>query len=60
MSTFLKRRHRVGIVGSTDHHSGNTTYSLRRCDVTRRTVGALFSRFSPSDRGTALLAEDFT
>ena len=48
MTPSLERSHRVGIVASTDHHSGNAAYSLRRCDVTRRT--ALM----------AVLAEDLT
>ena len=63
MATFLERGHRVGIVASTDNHSGNAGYGVRRRDVTRGKDGALFSRFSPAERGTALLAvraEDLT
>ncbi len=63
VSTFLERGHRVGIVASTDNHSGNAGYGIRRRDVTRGRDGALYSRFSPAERGTALLAvhaEDLT
>ncbi len=56
VATFLERGHRVGIVASTDNHSGNAGYGVRRRDVTRGQDGALFSRFSPAERGTALLA----
>ena len=56
MATFLERGHRVGIVASTDNHSGNAGYGVRRTDVTRGRDGALFSQFSPAERGTALLA----
>lgn len=60
VSTFLERGHFVGIVASSDNHSG---YGVRRRGVTRGKDGALFSRFSPAGRGTALLAvhaEDLT
>ena len=56
VATFLQRGHRVGIVASTDNHSGNAGYGVRRRNVTRGEYGALFSRFSPAERGTALLA----
>ena len=56
VATFLERGHRVGIVASTDNHSGNAGYGVRRRNVTRGRDGALFSRFSPAERGTALLA----
>lgn len=56
VSTFLERGHRVGVVASTDNHSGNAGYGVRRRDVTRGRDGTLFSRFSPAERGTALLA----
>ena len=56
VATFLERGHRVGIVASTDNHSGNAGYGVRRNDVTRGPDGAIFSRFSPAERGTALLA----
>ena len=63
VSTFLQRGYRVGIVASTDNHSGNAGYGVRRRDVTRGPDGALFSRYSPAERGTALVgvhAEDLT
>ena len=63
VATFLDRGHRVGIVASTDNHSGNAGYGVRRRDVTRGRDSALYSRFSPAERGTALLAvhaEDLT
>ena len=56
VATFLERGHRVGIVASTDNHSGNAGYGVRRIDVTRGQDGAVFSPFSPAERGTALLA----
>lgn len=56
VATFLERGHRVGIVASTDNHSGNAGYGVRRLDVTRGAEGAVFSRFSPAERGTALMA----
>ena len=56
VSTFLERGHRVGVIASTDNHSGNAGYGVRRRDVTRGPDGALYSRFSPAERGTALLA----
>lgn len=56
VSTFLERGHRVGIVASTDNHSGNAGYGVRRNNVTRGSEGPVFSRFSPAERGTALVA----
>lgn len=56
VATFLERGHRVGIVASTDNHSGNAGYGVRRRNVTRGSAGPVFSRFSPAERGTALLA----
>ena len=56
VATFLERGHRVGVVASTDNHSGNAGYGVRRTDVTRGRDGTLFSKFSPAERGTALLA----
>ena len=56
VATFLERGHRVGIVASTDNHSGNAGYGVRRRDVIRGPAGAVFSRFSPAERGTALVA----
>ena len=63
VSTFLERGHRVGVVASTDNHSGNAGYGVRREAVTRGRDGAVYSRFSPAERGTALvavLADDLT
>jgi hypothetical protein len=54
-STFLKKGHRVGLVGSTDNHSGNAGYGARRIDREVGEEGPLFSRFSPDERGTALM-----
>ncbi|MCB1018859.1 MAG: DUF3604 domain-containing protein [Acidobacteria bacterium] len=56
VSTYLEKGHRVGIVASTDNHSGNAGYGVRRVD---REVGEdqdTYSRFSPAERGTALMA----
>lgn len=55
-SGFLEKGHRVGIVGSTDNHSGNAGYGTRRIDREVGEEGPLFSRFSPDERGTALMA----
>lgn len=55
-TTFLERGHRVGVMASTDNHSGNAGYGVRRID---REVGEdqpLYSRFSPMERGTSLIA----
>ena len=56
VATFLERGHRVGVVASTDNHSGNAGYGVRRRSVVRGQDGAVFSRFSPAERGTALVA----
>ena len=56
VATYLEKGHRVGIMASTDNHSGNAGYGVRRID---REVGEdreTFSRFSPAERGTALMA----
>jgi hypothetical protein len=56
MSTFLEKGYRIGIVASTDNHSGNAGYGVRREE---REIGEdrdTFSRFSPAERGTALMA----
>ena len=56
VTTYLEKGHRVGIMASTDNHSGNAGYGVRRID---REVGEdrdTFSRFSPAERGTALMA----
>ncbi len=56
VATYLEKGHRVGIMASTDNHSGNAGYGVRRID---REIGEdreTFSRFSPAERGTALMA----
>ena len=55
-TTFLEKGHRVGIVGSTDNHSGNIGYGVRRIDREIGEDSPLYSRFSPEERGTALMA----
>ena len=60
---FLEKGYRIGVMASTDNHSGNAGYGVRRTDVTRGEEGEVYSRFSPAERGTALmavLAEDLT
>jgi len=55
-SQFLDKGYRVGVMASTDNHSGNAGYGVRRAE---RNVGPdekLFSRFSPIERGTSLVA----
>ncbi len=62
VATFLEKGHRVGVVASTDNHSGNAGYGIRRQSVARGADGALYSRYSPAERGTALMgvfADDF-
>ena len=56
VATFLEKGHRVGVVASTDNHSGNAGYGIRRQSVARGADGALYSRYSPTERGTALMA----
>ena len=53
---FLEKGYRIGVMASTDNHSGNAGYGVRRRDVERGEEGAVYSRFSPSERGTALMA----
>ncbi|MCP5112018.1 MAG: DUF3604 domain-containing protein, partial [bacterium] len=53
---FLEKGYRIGVMASTDNHSGNAGYGVRRIDVTRGEEGEVFSRFSPKERGTALVA----
>jgi len=53
---FLEKGYRVGLMASTDNHSGNAGYGVRREE---RNVGPdepLYSRFSPIERGTSLVA----
>ncbi|MEX2261325.1 MAG: DUF3604 domain-containing protein [Bryobacteraceae bacterium] len=53
---FLEKGYRVGIMASTDNHSGNAGYGVRFNPVERGEEGELFSRTSPAERGTALVA----
>ena len=56
VATYWQKGHRVGVMASTDNHSGNAGYGVRREE---RDIGEdrqTFSRFSPAERGTALLA----
>jgi len=55
-TTFLEKGYRIGIAGSTDNHSGNAGYGVRRVDREVGEDGPLYSRFSPEERGTALMA----
>jgi hypothetical protein len=53
---FLRNGYRLGIIASTDNHAGNAGYGVRREAVTRGEDGEVFSRTSPAERGTALVA----
>lgn len=53
---FLQNGYRIGIIGSTDNHAGNAGYGVRGAAVTRGEDGAVFSKTSPAERGTALVA----
>jgi hypothetical protein len=55
-TTFLKRGYRVGVMASTDNHAGNAGYGVRRREVTAGEEGEVFSRTSPAERGTSLVA----
>lgn len=55
-TTFLKKGYRLGIMASTDNHAGNAGYGVRRAAVTRGEDGEVFSKTSPAERGTALVA----
>ncbi len=55
-TTFLEKGYRIGIVASTDNHSGNAGYGARRINREIGEDGPLYSRFSPEERGTALMA----
>ncbi len=56
VTSFLEKGYRVGVMASTDNHSGNAGYGVRRIEVRRGEEGEVFSRFSPIERGTALVA----
>jgi hypothetical protein len=53
---FLRNGYRVGVMASTDNHAGNAGYGVRRNEVVRGEEGPLYSRSSPAERGTALVA----
>ncbi|HZT32702.1 MAG TPA: CehA/McbA family metallohydrolase [Bryobacteraceae bacterium] len=53
---FLQNGYRLGVIASTDNHAGNAGYGVRRAAVTRGEEGEVFSRTSPAERGTALVA----
>lgn len=55
-SQFLQRGYRLGIMASTDNHSGNAGYGVRRREVVRGDEGELYSRRSPAEAGTSLVA----
>lgn len=55
-ATFLEKGYRIGIVASTDNHSGNAGYGARRIEREVGEEGPLYSRFSPEERGTSLMA----
>ncbi|MGH9721851.1 MAG: DUF3604 domain-containing protein [Bryobacteraceae bacterium] len=56
VNQFLRNGRRVGIMASTDNHAGNAGYGVRRNEVVRGEEGAVFSRTSPAERGTSLIA----
>jgi hypothetical protein len=53
---FLRNGYRVGIMASTDNHAGNAGYGVRRSEVVRGEEGPVYSRTSPAERGTSLVA----
>ncbi len=55
-STFLEKGYRIGVMASTDNHSTNAGYGVRREWVERGEEGEVFSRVSPAERGTSLIA----
>ena len=55
-NSFLKRGYRVGIMASTDNHAGNAGYGVRRREAVVGEEGEVFSRVSPAERGTSLVA----
>jgi hypothetical protein len=55
-NTFLEKGYRIGIMASTDNHSGNAGYGVRRVNVNRGEEGEIYSKFSPTERGTSLIA----
>ena len=55
-SKFLEKGYRMGIMASTDNHSGNAGFGVRRNAVSNGEKGELFSQSSPAELGTALVA----
>lgn len=55
-SQFLSRGYRLGIMASTDNHSGNAGHGVRRSEIIRGQEGELYSRYSPAESGTSLVA----
>lgn len=53
---FLEKGYRVGIMASTDNHAGNAGYGVRPNPVVRGEEGEVFSRTSPAEKGTSLVA----
>ncbi len=53
---FLKQGYRLGIMASTDNHAGNAGYGVRRQERMVGQEGEVFSRRSPAERGTSLVA----
>lgn len=55
-ASFLNKGYRVGIMASTDNHAGNAGYGVRPNQVVRGEEGEVFSRISPAEKGTSLVA----
>jgi hypothetical protein len=53
---FLKNGYRLGIMASSDNHAGNAGYGIRRKEVVVGEEGEVFSKRSPAEQGTALVA----
>ncbi len=55
-SKFLENGWRLGIIGSTDQHSGNAGFGVRRAGTKGGEQGEVFEPTSPAENGTALVA----
>jgi hypothetical protein len=53
---FLEKGYRIGIIASTDNHAGNAGYGVRRREVPNPQDTPQFSKLSPIERGTSLVA----
>jgi len=53
---FLQNGYRLGIMASSDNHAGNAGYGIRRREVVSGEEGEVFSKRSPAEQGTALVA----